>query len=398
MAALIEPIGFTCRPDGARLAVTVPTFRPDVRPAPHGIDDVIEEVGRTFGYSRPPRRQPSWPEPGGLTERQRDRRRVRDVWCGLGATEAWTPTFVTEADHARMGLSGPSVAVTNPLVAEESRLRRSMLPGLLRAVAYNADRRQGSVRLFEVGTVFTHPDAGGGRPVARAGAGGRGEAVLPGERELLSVVLAGAGDDAIAAVAGWRVLAEALRVDRRAVRLVADETLPGLHPTRSARLVVEATGTVLGTVGEVDPAVEAQFGLGGPAWGVGDGELPLRRTGWLEVDLELLLDPSAVARRPEQAVAVSRFPSSDVDLALVVDESLPADRVAEVLEEAGGDLLESVTLFDVFRGASIGPGRRSLAFRLRFCAPERTLTDAEVGELRQAAIDAAGARLGAALR
>jgi phenylalanyl-tRNA synthetase beta chain len=408
VAALIEPIGFGCGVTRSDLTVTVPTDRPDVRPAPHGVDDVIEEVGRVYGYSRLPRRQPSWPEPGGLTARQRERRLVRDVWCGLGATEAWTPSFLTEADHARIGLAGPSVEVANPLVAEESSLRRSMLPGLLRAVAYNADRRQGSVRFFELGTVFSHPGAGAGRVVERSGAGGRAASVLPGERELCSVVLAGDGDDATSAVAAWRVLADALRLGRRAVRLVADGAVPGLHPTRSARLVAapagdvagagvpgEGVGVTVGALGEVDPEVLEGFGLAGPGAEPTAGR---RRFGWLEVDLGLLLDPSVVARRPEAAAPVSRFPSSDVDLALVVDDAVPADRVAEVLEGAGGDLCESVTLFDVFRGAAIGEGRRSLAFRLRFCAADRTLTDAEVGELRQGAISAAQASLGASLR
>jgi phenylalanyl-tRNA synthetase beta chain len=383
VASLIEPIGFGCEPAGSEVAVTVPTDRPDVRPAPHGVDDVIEEVARVFGYSRLPRRQPSWPEPGGLNARQRERRRAREVLCGLGATEAWTPTFLSAADHARMGLSGPAVAVANPLVAEEPVLRRSMLPGLLRALAHNADRRQVDVALFEVGTVFSHPDEAG-REVRRSGAGGSAAAVLPGERELLTAVLAAGHDDAASAVAAWRVLAGTLRLD--GVRLVdAAGGVPGLHPTRSARLV-PPSGRVLGSVGEVDPEVVAGFGLGA------------RRVGWLEIDLGLLGDPAVVGRLPEAARPVSRYPSSDVDVALVVADDVPADAVEAVLAEAGGELLEQVELFDVFRGGSIGEGRRSLAFRLRFCAADRTLTDAEVGELRLACIEAAQAAVGAVLR
>ena len=98
------------------------------------------------------------------------------------------------------------------------------------------------------------------------------------------------------------------------------------------------------------------------------------------------------------AAAVSRFPSSDIDLALVVDDDVPADVVADVLGAAAGDLLESVTLFDVYRGRAIAEGTRSLAFRLRFCSLDHTLTDDEVGELRAACIDAAAAAVGAVLR
>ncbi len=379
-AALIAPIGFAAEPAGDGLEVTVPTNRPDIRPAPYGVDDVIEEIGRTYGYSRIPRRQPSWPEPGGLSAYQRDRRVVGDVLCGLGALEAWTPTMVDDAVHRQMGLEGPAVTVANPIAREEAWLRRSMLPGLVRALAHNANRRLGSVRLFEIGTVFSHPDERA--RTSRGGAGGGTEAVLPAERELLSAAFAMAGDDARTAVAAWRVLAGALRLEP--VDVVADEALPGLHPTRSARLV--ARGADVGTLGEVDPGVVSAFGLGGA------------RVGWLEVDLGVLLDTSVTARRPDAAPPLSRYPSSDVDLAFVVADDVPAARVEAALLRAGGELVESVTLFDVYRGPGLPERHRSLAYRLRFLAPDRTLTDEEVGELRRAAIDATAAETGASLR
>ncbi len=391
---LIEPIGFTVADDGGgTLSVTVPTDRPDVRPAPFGVDDVIEEVARTFGYARLPRRTPLWPQPGRLEARQRDRRLVHQVCAGLGLTEGWTATFVDDGDNAVLGLPGPAVHLTNPLVAEEDTLRRSMLPGLVRAVARNLDRRQGLIRLFEVGRVFTHPDAGGGRPAARAGAGGAAAALAPGERELLCAVWAGPDDDARQAVAGWGVLTSALLLE--GVRVVdpgrpgapagGPPVLAGLHPTRRA-LLVGPGEVVLGAVGEVDPEVARAFGVEG------------RRLGWLEVDLDRLLDPAVVPRRDPLARDVSRFPSSDIDLALVVPDTVAADEVAAVLRRAGGDLLESLDLFDVYRGPGVAEGSRSLAFRLRFCSMERTLTDAEVGELRTAAVAAAAEAVGAELR
>ena len=386
VAALIEPIGFGCEPRRGEVGVTVPTDRPDVRREPHGVDDVIEEIGRIYGYSRLPRRQPAWPEPGGLTARQRERRLVREVLCGLGATEAWTPTFLADADHARIGLSGPAVAVANPLDAEEPVLRRSMLPGLLRAVARNVDRRETEIAFFEIGTVFSHPDEAG-RTAKRGGSGQEATAHLPGERELLSVALARIDDDAASAVVAWRVLSGALGLDEVGLDqpALSGRAVPaGLHPTRVACLVAPS-GQIVGSVGEVDPDVAATFGL------------PGRRVGWLEVDLGLLLDPEAVPRRSLEARVVSRFPSTDVDVALVVPDEVPASAVAEELSSAGGALLESVDLFDVFRGPAVGEGRRSLAFRLRFCADDRTLTDAEVGELRLGCIEAA-AGVGATLR
>ena len=206
-------------------------------------------------------------------------------------------------------------------------------------------------------------------------------------------------DDARNAVASWRVIAESLHLAE--VRLVGPgdgvPALPGLHPTRSAHLVTHggSGGSVtIGAVGEVDPAVAARFGLTRSA---GSATSP-RRVGWLELDLGLLFDEMRVPRRVTTGGAVSRFPSSDIDLAFVVEDRFPADVVAETLRGAAGDLLESVSLFDVYRGAHIGEGTRSLAFRLRFCSLDHTLTDDEVGVLRARCIDAAVTELGAVLR
>jgi phenylalanyl-tRNA synthetase beta chain len=401
IAALLDPIGFTTQVgEPEHLRVLVPTNRPDVRPAPYGIDDVIEEVARMFGYANIPRHSPTWPQPGHLTSLQRSRRLAKSVLCGLGASEGWTNTFVSEEAHQRVGLTGPAVRVSNPLIAEEPFLRRSLMPGLLGALAYNASRRQGAIRLFEVGVVFSHPGEGAPRVVERSGSGGAQAALLPGERELLSAVFAYDTDDARSAVAAWHVLADAFRLS--GVRLVAAEegelAPPGLHPTRSARLVAQAsaqqTGRTIGTVGEIDPDVAASFGL---TYATGAG-VASRRIGWLEVDLGLLLDEDVVTRRAMVAAAVSRFPSSDIDLALVVEDRVPADAVAEALGAAAGDLLESVALFDVYRGPGIAEGRRSLAFRLRFCSLDHTLTDDEVGELRARCIEAAAREFGATLR
>jgi phenylalanyl-tRNA synthetase beta chain len=395
VAELIEPIGFACRVDGEEdLIVTVPTNRPDVRPAPYGIDDVIEEVARTFGYSNVPRHIPTWPQPGRLTTRQRARRRAKDVLCGLGASEGWTNSFLSEQDHQRVGLTGPAVRVSNPLVADEPFLRRSLMPGLLGALSYNASRRQGAIRLYEVGTVFSHPDQGAPRVVERCGAGGSRTTLLPGERELLCAVFATDDDDATSAVAGWHVLADAFGVT--GVHLVApgpaDPPLPGLNPTRSAALV--AGERAIGAVGEIDPGVATSFGLTHMVGSV----TKARRIGWLEVDLDLLFDDTVVTRGATIGAAVSRFPSSDIDLALVVDDQVSAERVAEAIGQAAGDRLESVNLFDVYRGEGIGTGRRSLAYRLRFCSVNHTLTDDEVGQLRAACIAAAESEFGAHLR
>jgi phenylalanyl-tRNA synthetase beta chain len=393
----LEPIGFACaRPGPGELDVTVPTFRPDTWRE----IDVIEEVARHHGYGALPRRRPSAPQVGGLTRYQRERRLARAVVAGFGAHEAWTPSLLAPDDHHRAGIEGGGVEVANPLAPDETVLRRSILPGMLKALAFNAARRQGELRLFEVGHVFPPPDAG---RVERAFAR-TGETVID-EREMLAVAFAGRGDDGRTASAAWMALADALGVEhvelvQRADDAAGSAELGGLHPTRAGRLVEsapEATagaatahgaagGRVIGAVGEVDPAVLDAFGL--------DSER--QRVGWLEVDLELLLDGSH--RRPETVTPFSRFPSSDVDLAFVVDDVVPAAELSKTLRAAGGDLLESLELFDVYRGPGLPPGTRSLAYRLRFCALDRTLTDAEVGELRARGIGAVERAHGASLR
>lgn len=154
-----------------------------------------------------------------------------------------------------------------------------------------------------------------------------------------------------------------------------------MHPARTAEIV--AGGEVLGVVGEIDPETLSAF------------DLVHARVGWLELDLAKL---DAAPRLPLAARPVSRFPSSDVDLAFVVADSVPAAQVEATLRRAAGELCESVVLFDVYRGAGLSQGSRSLAYRVRFCALDRTLTDAEVAELRARCIEAVESEFQATLR
>ena len=379
VARLLEPIGFACAPEESGVVqVTVPTFRPDTERE----IDVIEEVARHHGYARIARRRPHAPQVGALTRYQRERRAVRDVMAGLGAHEAWTTSLLAPGEHERAGLRG-GVTVANPLT-DESVLRRTLLPGMLRALSFNVARRQGSVRLFEIGHVFPPPDA------ARVAAAiERRTGTVVDERELLGMLLADEGDDARAAASAWAVLEEALRLcDVEVVaapEAATTEGAAGLHPTRRARLV-SASGLEIGVVGEVDPDVLGAF----------DIDPDRTRVGWLEIDLGLVL--GSLPRRSPMAAPVSRFPSSDIDLAFVVADEVPAASVAATLRDAAGELLEWVRLFDVYRGEGVDPGTRSLAYRLRFCALDRTLTDEELRVVRQRCIDAVASMNGGRLR
>ena len=347
----LTPIGFHTEPvrEGVQ-EVEIPTFRPDSERE----IDVIEEVARHHGYANIERTVPSSPHVGGLTVYQRERRLVRDILVGAGCTEAFGLSLLAPGDLERAGSDDGALVLTNPLVREESVLRTSMLPGMLRAITFNLSHQRSDLRLFEIGNVYPRPASP--------------EQPLPDERERLAVALTGAGGDAVGAARVWAVIAGGLRLD--GVRLDA-VSAPGLHPTRTARLVGR-DGEELGMVGEVDPDVLAAHGIAA-------------RVGWIECDLGRLL---ATARRSDQARPVSRFPSNDIDLAFEVDESTPAASVEATLRDAAGPLLVDLRLFDVYRGPALTEGRRSLAYRLRFCALDRTLTDDEVAEARRRSIDA----------
>ncbi|CAM8642890.1 PheT Phenylalanyl-tRNA synthetase beta subunit [Acidimicrobiia bacterium] len=358
IAVILRSIGFGVDPsdDSGILAVTVPTFRPDTVSE----TDVIEEIARHYGYSRIPNRLPTSTQTGSLTPLQRDRRVIRGVLVGLGVHEAMPLPFLAPGDLARAGLPAAAVTITNPLAAEESVLRTSLLPGLLRAIAYNESHRTDGVRLFEIGKIFGLPAAG---------------STLPDEREHLAVVLV--GREAPAAVQAWNVLAGTLGFSEPSI----DQSVSpaGLHPGRSGALLV--SGSVVGEVGEIDPGVLDAHGIRG-------------RVAWLQLNLGVAL---ALEHGQRAYRHISRYPSSDLDLAFEVDDAVTAAQVQALLSDAAGELLVRIHLFDVFRGASVPDGQRSLAYRLRLQASDRTLTDEDVASVLAACVGAA-ATIGGTLR
>lgn len=357
IAEVLDPIGFTSAPAGDDLDVTIPSWRYDSASE----IDVIEEIARHHGYTALGRTLPRSATTGALTQRQHERRRLRSTLVGRGLSEAMPMPFLAPGELARCGLADDGITIANPLVAEQSVLRTSLLPGLVGAVAYNWSHRNHGVRLFEVGHTFNRPSSP--------------DAELPDEREELGAALAGL--DATEAVLLWRVVAEVLGFDGV---VVENAELPGLHPTRAARLLCGALE--VGRLGEIDPAVLDAYGIG-------------ERVAWLEVDLDTLLAQPHDERtyRP-----FSLYPSSDIDLAFEVEDSVPASAVEDAIRTAGGDLLWSVHLFDVFRGEAVAEGRRSLAYTLRLQAADRTLTDADVAAVRTTVIDAVQSALPATLR
>ena len=366
IAAYLTPLGIEMEGDVA----SAPTFRPDLERE----IDLVEEVARRVGLDQITRTVPSNPEKiGGLSARQRDRRTVTDVLVGAGYDEVFTLPLLAPADLANVGVQPDEVIeVENPLRAEESILRPALLPGVLRAVAYNAAHGAADVALFESGTVFAPPPAGATLPAERRSlAFARSHQAQRAPHEPDRVV------DVYDATAALSALAQEMRI---ADLQLDAATVDGFHPTRAARVLVD--GQTVGVVGEVSAAVVDALALVGPVVAC-------------EIDVDALL---AGARTDRVARPVSRFPASSVDLAFVVDDKIPAAALQTTLVVAGGEVLEHVALFDVFRSDALGPGKVSLAFALRFRALDRTLTDEEVSALRQSCIDAVVSAHGAELR
>jgi phenylalanyl-tRNA synthetase beta chain len=360
--------------DGDTVIAIVPTFRPDLDRE----IDLVEEVARRIGFDRIGRTLPdTHGQVGALTVRQRERRLVADALVGTGFSESITLSLVSPADLERAGAPlDRLVRATNPLRAEESVLRTAVLPGLLRAVAGNRNQGLTDVALFETGRVFLSP--------ARAGEAG---SPLPDEPEHVAFAWSGhvrrrpieddRPVDVYDAVDAVTVVLDALGIADVVLDPAAN---PGFRAGRAAKVLV--SGVEAGTVGEIAPPVLDALNLEAPVVGA-------------ELVLDVLLD---APRRDRTFRAPSRFPASLLDLAFVADQSVPAASIEATLREALGEVLEAVRCFDDFRVDSLGVGKRSLAFALRLRAPDRTLTDAEAGELRSRAVAAVERAHGAELR
>ncbi len=379
---------------GPLLTALAPSWRLDLTD-PY---DLVEEVARVVGYDRVPSVVPTAPVSRGLTRAQRLRRRAARTMAGLGLVEVKTYPFVGDAAFDALGLPADdgrrrTVRIANPLSEEEPALTTTLLPGLLRVAARNIGRGQPDVGVFETAAVFWPSSSGAAAPVLAVD--GRPsdaevtalEDALPWQPRHVAAVLTGqreaSGWWGPGRPTGWadavqlaRVLAEELAAD-----LTAEQgSAAPWHPGRCARLLVG--GVESGFAGELHPRVCEAFGL------------PPRAAA-LELDLDTLVEAAAGLVR---APVFSTMPVAKEDVALVVDDAVPAAALAEALRDGAGELLESVRLFDVYTGPQVGEGRKSLAFALRFRAADRTLTEEEAAAARQAGVAVAAERHGAVQR
>jgi phenylalanyl-tRNA synthetase beta chain len=390
------------------LLVTPASWRPDLTdPA-----DLAEEVIRLEGYASIPIRMPRATAGHGLTSRQRGRRTVGRALAGAGYVEVlgWPFCPATDADALQLPAEDPlrtAITIANPLSEDEPLLRTTLLPGLLRVLARNVGRGFGDVALFETGMVF-HPRPGSEGVVAPILAVDRAptpeelgmlHAALPDQPVRVATVLAGHRDRAgwwgqgqpaswADAVQSAREVCDACRVP---VQVRAARQAPW-HPGRCAAIFVQA-GTdrewLAGYAGELHPRVVKAFGL--PA-----------RTCAMELDLSVI-ETAADTVPAGSAPVLSGYPVATQDVALNVPDSVPAGQVqaalaAGVAASGSASLLEDIRLFDLYTGEQTGEGRKSLAYTLRFRAPDRTLTVEETTALRDAAVAEAQRQVGAVQR
>ncbi|MEX0790817.1 MAG: phenylalanine--tRNA ligase subunit beta, partial [Actinomycetota bacterium] len=369
MTDALGRLGLQPEADDGAIRTTVPTFRVDLKVE----EDLIEEVARVIGYDKIPTTLPSGSNRAGrLSDQEKALRKLRRALIGAGLYEARTSSLIGPSDLEKIGL-GPDAAtpLANPISQEESLLRPSVLPGLLRSAALNFSRRPGAVRLFEVGRTF-HPN-GTEPPVeklrlALALGGVSPQEWHSPERELDFFDLKGVVE----------VVLQTLSV--REAEFEERQEVP-FHPTRAAGLFA-ADGTRLGVFGELAPesadraGVPARFSVG-------------------EFDLDVLV---AQAGDPLPPPEPSRFPAVLLDLAVVVAEKVDSRSLLDTARGAGGPLLESVRLIDVYRGEQVGSGNKSVAISMAFRSPERTLADGEALEARNAIAKAIDERHGGKVR
>jgi phenylalanyl-tRNA synthetase beta chain len=402
------------------LLVTPPSWRPDLTdPA-----DLAEEVIRLEGYSNVPVRQPRATAGRGLSTRQKALRAISRTLADAGFVEVRSEPFGPpgDADSLMLPPEDPrraAVAVANPLSDDQPLLRTTLLPGLFRVLARNVGRGFGDIALFETGLVFLRrPGSPGVAPILATDRGptvaelATVDAALPDQPLLITGVLAGQrelpGPWGPGRAATWVDAVEAARSVGSVLHVVLDvraAAAPPFHPGRCAALYVRTGVTdaadaadgegvgeagararewLAGHAGELHPRVVAGYGLP-------------ERTCAFELDFAVLA-AAAEAAGPVRGPALSAYPLATQDIALVVAQDVPAADVAAALTVGAGELLEDVRLFDVYTGAQLGEGNKSLAYTLRLRAPDRTLTAAEATAARDAAVAEAARRTGAVLR
>jgi phenylalanyl-tRNA synthetase beta chain len=360
---VLEKLGFFVAGQSEKVKVAVPSWRPDVQ----GRADIVEEVVRIVGVERVPatpfRRGADARKPV-LTAIQNRTRKAKRALAARGLVEAVTWSFVAKREAEMFGGGQPALALANPIAAELSDMRPSLIPGLVAAAQKNADRGVPDAGLFEVGQVF------------------RGDAPQDQFTAAAGVRRALAKPSGIGRHWGKRVLVAAGAPPQ------ALQVVPGgpawFHPGRSGTIQI-GPQNVLGYFGELHPSALAAL----------DGEGPLVV---FEVMLERIPEPKARATRAKPALDLSAFQPVERDFAFVVERNVKAADIVRTAAGVDRKLIARVSVFDVYEGAGIEPGKKSIAIAVTLQPRERTMTDAEIEALAAKIVAEVGKRTGGVLR
>ena len=361
MVSILEKLEFVCK-DGK---ITVPSFRADVE----CMNDLAEEIIRIYGYNTI--QSTGFVAPliqGGRNEKQAFRVRVTDTLCGLGMDETCTFSFISPKYYDKIRMSEGdvrrnSIVISNPLGEDTSIMRTTALPSVLEALAYNYSLKNGNVHLFELATVYlpTGPDT---LPEE------------PGSRVLAFYENGKKGADCFYKMKGYlRALFDVCGIEGENYTSVSDNR--AFHPGRCAS-VTAPDGTVLGVFGELHPQVSENYGFGTAVVAA-------------EIDFEALF---AARKTDYKFSALPRFPAVERDFSFVCDEELNVGDISRLMSEAGGKHVDSVKLFDIYRGPQVGEGKKSVSFAVMLRSADKTMTDEDadkvVGKIMKRLADAFG--------
>lgn len=368
IVTIFNQLGFDTEINDDVITVQVPSRRKDITIK----EDLIEEVARIYGYDDIPSTLPVFKKvtSGQLTDRQYKTRMVKEVLEGAGLDQAITYSLVSKEDATAFSMQQrQTIDLLMPMSEAHASLRQSLLPHLIEAASYNVPRKNKDVKLFEIGNVFF--------------ANGEGE--LPDQVEYLSGILTG---DYV--VNQWQGKKETVDfylakgvVDRVSEKLNLEFSyrradIDGLHPGRTAEILLE--NKVVGFIGELHPTLAA--------------DNDLKRTYVFELNFDALMSVSVgyINYQP-----IPRFPGMSRDIALEVDQNIPAADLLSTIHAHGGNILKDTLVFDVYQGEHLEKGKKSIAIRLNYLDTEETLTDERVSKV-QAEIEAALIEQGAVIR
>lgn len=367
---IFKRLQFETSVENGSFTVTVPTRRNDITIP----EDLTEEVARLFGYDDIPTTLPIGASiPGALTEYQKKRRSVRKYLEGAGLYQAITYALTSDKKVQQFALEKRNpVRLAMPMSEERALLRQSIIPQLLEVVKYNAARQNDSLAVYETGVVFLETE----------------QNQLPEEREHVAGAITGSWVSHV-----WQ--GEKKPVDFFVLKGVLEGllqklgvsksieftrgTMDGMHPGRTAEILFN--GESIGFAGQVHPQVQ--------------NELDLKETYVFELDLSKLL---ATEVNELQYTTIPRFPSVTRDIALVVDATILAGDIQNIIVEAGGSLLKEVQVFDLYEGDKMEEGKKSIAYSLKYFDPEQTLTDEMITKSHDKVLEAVKEKAGAVLR